>query len=173
MAIQRVSQRGRARRHPRLAVWEPWREVVNIENRVSDLFGEAFSRWFDSGKRAPNRMWSPPVDVYETDSHFILNMDLAGVDPHQIEARIEGQTLFIKGHRKREGKAKDYYLAERVYGPFALSLALPSYVDPESVTAQYQNGVLTLTASKREEAKPKTIKIQPQLPAAQATAAHS
>jgi HSP20 family protein len=175
MAILRVPRRGRTRRQPRFAAWEPWHEIVDIENWADDFFRQTFSRWFDSGKRVRNRMWSPPADVYETDDHVVINAELPGMDPEQIQARIEGQTLFLKGDRKRDSKAKakDYYLAERVYGPFTLSLALPSSVDPESVTAQYHNGVLTLTVAKREEAKPKTIKIQPQLPTAQATAAHN
>jgi HSP20 family protein len=173
MAILRIPRRGRARRHSRFAAWEPWHEIVDIENWADDFFRQTFSRWFDSGKRVRNRMWSPPVDVYETDNHVVINAELPGMDPEQIQARIEGQTLFIKGHRKREGKTNHYYVAERVYGPFALSLTLPNSVDPESVTAQYQNGVLTLTLAKREEAKPRTIKVQSQLSAAQATAAHN
>src|SRR5579883_1019206 len=84
--------------------------------------------------------WHEIVDIYETDNHVVINAELPGMDPEQIQARIEGQTLFIKGHRKREGKTNHYYVAERVYGPFALSLTLPNSVDPESVTAQYQNG---------------------------------
>src|SRR5262249_44354336 len=85
---------------------------------------------------------------------------LPGVNANDVDIRVEGTTLHIKGERKFEGSEKNYHQIERTYGSFARAFTLPSSVDPGSVTARYSDGLLTLTLTKREEAKPRTIKIQ-------------
>jgi len=83
------------------------------------------------------------------------------VDPKEVEVRVEDGTLYLKGERKFENEVKqdNYHRIERAYGSFVRSFPLPSSVDAEKASAEYKNGVMTLTLPKREEAKPKTIKI--------------
>jgi HSP20 family protein len=78
-----------------------------------------------------------------------------------VEVRVEDNTLYLKGERKfeKETKEENYHRIERSYGYFARSFVLPNSMDAEKVAAEYQDGLLTLTLPKREEAKPKTIKI--------------
>lgn len=78
-----------------------------------------------------------------------------------MEVRVEDNTLYLKGERKfeKETKEENYHRIERSYGSFARSFVLPNSMDAEKVAAEYQDGLLTLTLPKREEAKPKTIKI--------------
>jgi HSP20 family protein len=78
-----------------------------------------------------------------------------------VEVRVEDNTLYLKGERKfeKETKEENYHRIERSYGSFARSFALPNSMDAEKLAAEYQDGLLTLTLPKREEAKPKTIKI--------------
>jgi HSP20 family protein len=164
VAIFRSPKRKRTRRGASLARWEPWRELAAMENQIENMFNTAFSRWYRPAKGHAGEGWSPEVDIYETDTNLVVSADIPGVDPDQITARLEGGMLYIKGQRQRDSKvsAKDYYLAEREYGPFSLCVELPATVDPETTSAEYRNGVLTVTVRLREEAKPKKIKIESQ-----------
>jgi HSP20 family protein len=119
---------------------------------LSQVFGE------EEGKLGN---WSPAVDVFETDQNLVVKAELPGIDPKEVEIRVENNTLFLKGQRKFENEVKEenYHRIERSYGSFTRTFALPGSIDAEKVSADYKSGILTLTLPKREEAKPKTIKI--------------
>jgi HSP20 family protein len=139
--------------------WEPFRDLVSQE-RLNRLFGE-LARGFGE-EEGGTRAWAPAVDIFETDQNLVLKAELPGVDPKDVEIRVEDNTLYLKGERKfeKETKEENYHRVERVYGSFARSFSLPSSVDFDKTTAEYKDGILTVTMPKREEAKPKTIKIQ-------------
>ena len=105
--------------------------------------------------------WAPAVDIYEKASDVVLKAELPGVDPKDVDIRIENNVLTLKGERKLEGdvKRESYHRVERSYGSFTRSFTLPSTVDTSSVKADYKDGVLRITLPKREEAKPKQIQI--------------
>lgn len=155
--------------------WEPFRDLLATQDRFNRLFNETFARFF--GEREPAvGAWAPPVDIYETDENLVLQAELPGVDPKEVEIRVEDNTLYLKGerHSEKEVKEENYHRIERAYGSFSRTFPLPSSVDPEKVKAEYKDGLLTLTMAKREEAKPKTIKIHISGgEAKQASAAHS
>jgi HSP20 family protein len=142
--------------------WQPFRDLLATEREFDRLFREAFSPLF--GEREgefSTRAWAPAVDIFETDNSIVLKAELPGVDPKDVEVRVEDNTLYLKGERKFENETKEenYHRIERSYGSFARSFVLPNSMDAEKVAAEYQDGLLTLTLPKREEAKPKTIKI--------------
>ncbi len=140
--------------------WEPFRDLVASQDRFNRLFNESFSRLF--GEEEGNlRAWTPAVDIFENDNNIVLKAELPGVDPKDVEVRVEDSTLYLKGERKfeKEVKEENYHRIERSYGSFARSFSLPGTIDSEKVQAEYKDGLLTLTIPKREEAKPKTIKI--------------
>lgn len=139
--------------------WEPFRDLVQTQDRFNRLFTETLSRVF--GDEGPSVSWRPAVDVYETDDTLVLKAELPGVDANDVDIRVEDGTLFLKGQRKFESEVKeeDYHRIERSYGTFTRTFALPNFVNSDQVKAEYKDGVLTLTMPKREEAKPKTIKI--------------
>jgi HSP20 family protein len=141
--------------------WEPFRDLVATQDRFNRLFNEAFSNAFGEGEWG-TRSWTPPVDIYETEHDVVLKAELPGVDPKDVEARVEDGTLYLKGERKfeKEVKEQNFHRVERSYGSFVRSFALPSSVDADKVSAEYKDGILSLTMPKKEEAKPKTIKIQ-------------
>jgi HSP20 family protein len=143
--------------------WEPFRDLVTTQDRFNRLFNDTFARVFGGEEAAP-RGWMPPVDIYETDDKLVLKAELPGIDPKDVEVRVEDNTLYLKGERKFEKEVKEENLhhVERSYGAFSRTFALPSSIDSEKVQAEYKNGLLTLTMPKREEAKPKTIKISVQ-----------
>jgi len=143
--------------------WEPFRELLSTQDRLNQLFNQAFSQPFGSeGQELSSRAWAPAVDVYETEQNLVVKAELAGIDPKDVDIRVENHTLFIHGERKAEKDVKEglYHRVERSYGAFSRSFTLPATVSTENVTADYKDGVLTIALAKREEAKPKTIKIQ-------------
>src|SRR5436309_11126698 len=141
--------------------WEPFRDLLSTQDRFNRLFNDTFSRFFDEGDLGA-RTWAPPVDVYETEHDVVLKAELPGVDPKEVECRVEDGTLYLKGERKfeKEVNEENYHRMERAYGSFLRTFPIPGSVDAEKATAEYKNGVLILTLPKKEEAKPKTIKIE-------------
>jgi HSP20 family protein len=124
------------------------------------FFEDALTR-FMSEPRA-TRPWSPSVDILETENALILRADLPDLKLEDIEVRVENQTLTIKGERKfdNEENVKGYHRIERNYGSFVRSFAIPATVVPDKVSADYKNGVLTVTLPKKEEAKPRQVKVE-------------
>jgi HSP20 family protein len=108
------------------------------------------------------RPWSPAVDIFETENELLLKADLPGLDMKDIDIQIENETLSLRGERKYENSSKDggFHRVERGYGAFVRYFTLPETIDPERVTADYKNGVLTVTLQKKELAKPRQIKVQ-------------
>ena len=143
--------------------WEPFRDLVTTQDRFNRLFNETFSQVFGDEGTA-SKTWLPPVDIIEQENSLVLKAELPGIDPNDIEIRVEDNTLHMKGERKFEKDIKEENLhrVERSYGAFSRTFALPSSIDADKVQAEYKDGILTLTMPKREEAKPKTIKINTQ-----------
>lgn len=140
--------------------WEPFRDLMTTQREFDRLFKEAFTPFFGEGELS-TRTWAPAVDIFENENDIVLKAELAGVDPKDVEVRVEDSTLYLKGERKFEKQVKDenYHRVERSYGSFARSFSLPNSINAEKVKAEYKDGLLMLTLPKREEAKPKTIKI--------------
>ena len=143
--------------------WEPFRELLSTQDRFNQLFNQTLSQVFaPEGRELSKGAWAPAVDVYETGNNLVIKAELPGLDPKDVEVRVENGTLTISGERKseKEGKEGGYHRVERSYGSFFRSFNLPTTISSDNVTAEYKDGVLTLNLAKREEAKPKSIKIQ-------------
>jgi HSP20 family protein len=152
-----------------LTRWEPARGLTTLQDQVNRLFNDSFRR---SDAEASLSAWAPAVDVYETEHELVVKADLPEVDPKDLDIRVENNILTISGERKFEKKVNEenYLRVERSYGSFARSFTLANTVNPEAIKADYQNGVLTLSIPKREEAKPKQIKVNVGNPAMAAAA---
>jgi len=152
-----------------LARWEPFRGVTTLQDQVNRLFNDVFER---KGEESSLSAWAPAVDIYETEHELVVKADLPDVDPKDLDIRVENNILTIRGERKFEKKVSEenYLRVERSYGSFARSFTLANTVNAEAIKADYQNGVLTLTVPKREEAKPKQIKVNINTPAMAAAA---
>ena len=153
-----------------IARWEPFRGVSSLQEQVNRLFNEAFDR---KGGESSLSTWAPAVDIQETEQELVVKADLPGIDPKDLDIRVENHLLTIRGERKFEKKVNEdsYLRVERSYGSFARSFTLANTVNAEAIQADYHNGVLTLTIPKREEAKPKQIKVNVAVPAVAAAAA--
>ena len=124
----------------------------------------AIVRWDpfrDFGFTAPNT-WVPPVDIFQTGDHeLVLKAELPDMSREDIDITVENFVLTVKGEKKlsHEVKEEQYHHLERRYGTFSRSFSLPQTVDSSRVAAEYKNGVLTVRLPLREEAKPRTIKV--------------
>jgi HSP20 family protein len=138
--------------------FDPFRGESALQHQINRLFGEAFERSSEEGSLTT---WAPSVDIYETEHELVVKADLPDVKPEELDIRVENNILTIRGERKFEKKVDEgnYLRVERSYGSFSRSFALANTVNTEAIKAEYQNGVLTLTVPKREEAKPKQIKV--------------
>ena len=152
-----------------IARWEPFRGVTTLQDQVNRLFNDVFER---KGEESSLSAWAPAVDIYETEHELVVKADLPDVDPKDLDIRVENNILTIRGERKFEKKVSEenYLRVERSYGSFARSFTLANTVNADAIKADYQNGVLTLTVPKREEAKPKQIKVSINTPAVAAAA---
>src|SRR2546430_4930828 len=152
-----------------IARWEPFRGVITLQGQINRLFNDAFER---TGEESNLSAWAPAVDIYETEHELVVKADLPDVDPQDLDIGVENNILTIRGERKFEKKVNEenYLRVERAYGSFARSFTLANSANSDAIKADYQNGVLTLTIPKKEEAKPKQIKVNVATPAMAASA---
>jgi HSP20 family protein len=143
--------------------WEPLRELGSLQNEVNRLFNSVFDAPHPGGGNGGGTMrrWMPAMDLVETDESFILRADLPGLSEEDIKIEFEDGTLTVSGERKAEHESNNegYYRVERAVGAFSRSLTLPQGIDPESVTASFDRGVLEVRIPKPEQRKPRRIEI--------------
>ncbi|MBI4301999.1 MAG: Hsp20/alpha crystallin family protein [Chloroflexi bacterium] len=142
-----------------IARWDPFRELATMREAVDRLFEESFLR--------PHRHWDGgmtgvPLDMYQTADDVVVKAALPGVRPEDVDISIMGDTLTIRGetNAQEEVKREDYLYQEHRYGAFSRTVNLPGALNTDKAEAIFENGVLTLTIPKAEEAKPKSIKVQ-------------
>jgi len=137
----------------RLIRWRPRREVADWAQTEEDSW--LTRPWFEEG------LWGPAVDMYETEDQVVVKAALPGIKPEDIDVKIVGNSLSIKGEVKQEQehKGRQYIRRERRYGSFSRVISIPD-VDADKVTAEFENGVLTLKLPKPESAKPHVIEVK-------------
>ncbi len=140
--------------------WEPFRDLMAMQDRMSHLFDETLSRIWK--EEVPRRIWSPPVDILERENEVILKVDLPEVSQSDIEIKVEENTLMIQGERKfiKEEPQENYLQIERPYGTFQRTFAIPRMIDLEKIKAAYKDGVLRIALPKRKEIHPKQILVE-------------
>ncbi len=144
--------------------WEPFRDMVGLQERMNRIFDEAFR---GAGRTATDDDWSlggswaPAVDIYEQEGNIVLKAELPGVDPKDVDVRVENNVLTLRGERKfdNEVKRESYHRIERSYGTFTRSFTLPNMIDTDKIKAEYKEGVLRMSLPQKEEARPKQISI--------------
>jgi HSP20 family protein len=126
---------------------------------MNRFFDGALQGW--PGEADGTRNWVPPADIYETDNDLVATTDLPGVDPKNIDVRVENNVLSIRGERHFERKIENenFHRVERTYGGFARSFTLSTPVQADKIQATYKDGVLRISLPKAEQAKPKRITI--------------
>lgn len=141
--------------------WEPFRELSSLQTEMNRLFNTAFGDVPSGGTAGAARRWMPAMDLLETDEDFVLRADLPGMTESDVNIELEDNVLTVSGERKaeREDKREGFYRMERAFGSFSRSLTLPKGVDPEAVSASFDQGVLEVRIPKPEQRKPRKISI--------------
>lgn len=140
---------------------DPFAEMENIQKEMNRLFNFSLARHPWGENTLLGGQWAPAVDIYDSKDQILVKADLPGLNKDEIEVSVEEGSLVIKGEKKRDTEVNEenQYKTERFYGSFYRTIPLSSKVDAEKVNAKYQDGVLTLTLSKKEEERPKQIKV--------------
>jgi HSP20 family protein len=141
--------------------WDPVREFSTLQGRMNHLLRNQFAQHDGSDEALTSTSFAPAVDVYEDEHQVSLKLEVPGIDEKDIDVRIENNTLTVHGERKfeKEEKEENFRRIERQYGSFTRSFTLPNTVNTEQVNATYDKGILKITLPKKQEAKPKQIKI--------------
>lgn len=144
-----------------LVRWDPIREFAQMQDRLNRVFTDAYGRSTDEGLMTGGT-WVPPVDIFQNgEQELVLKAELPDMTREDIDVTVDNGTLTIRGEKKLSSDVKEeqFHRIERRYGAFSRSFSLPQTVDPNRVSAEYKHGVLTVRLPLREEAKPRSIKV--------------
>jgi HSP20 family protein len=144
-----------------LTKWDPFKDLLSLQDRMNRLFDESVRNVKPGDEALSSAIWSPAVDIYETDDEVVVKAELPEVNQKDIDIQIENNTLILRGERKlnKETKKENFHRIERAYGTFSRSFTLPGTIDQEKISADYKDGILKISMPKREDTRPKQIKV--------------
>ena len=130
-------------------IFDPFRDMDRLTSQLMGTMPQG---------RSPRWM---PLDLYRSGDHYVVNIDLPGVDPGSIDLDVDGNTLSIKAERtlQADGGESQWLTQERPSGSFMRQLALGEGLDVSGIHASYENGVLSLTIPVSEQSKPRKITV--------------
>ena len=143
--------------------WNPFRELAAMQSAMDRLFDD-WRPYAEEGRVVGNLL---AIDAHETEKNYVITTELPGVKSENINVRQEGDYLLIDAEipettTEREGQRA--LIKERRYGRFTRRLRLPQNIDFSKAEANYEDGVLTLTLPKAEQAQPKVIQVKTRVP---------
>jgi len=146
---------------PELSTWSPFIGLSTLRDEMNRLF-DVSQPGFGGREDRLLGVWSPPLDVFQDKDHVFVKCELPGMKKEDIQISLHENTLTVSGERKQEREVRegDSYRSERFFGRFHRSVTLPVPVQTDHVTAQYKDGILTVSLAKAEDAKPKHIEVQ-------------
>jgi HSP20 family protein len=141
--------------------WSPFRGLEEMERSFDEVFGRSLLPSIWRRLPAEQMAWAPAIDVFEKGDNLVVKAEIPGMKEDDIHVSVENDMLNIRGEKKTESEVneEDYYRCERSYGSFFRSIALPSTVDTSKIQADYEDGVLEVTLSKKPEVKPKKVAV--------------
>lgn len=144
---------------PGLQNWFGFGRLNDLRDELDRLFEAPLSELSRTSQLLSG--WTPPLDVHEDKDNLYVRAELPGMKKEEIEVSLHDGSLTISGERKSEQNLTEaeVYRAERFFGRFQRTISLPTTVDSAKVSARYQDGILTVTLAKAEEAKPKHINV--------------
>ena len=145
-----------------MSQWNPLQDLMVLQDRMNRLFEDATQRRNQADAAAGDEFeradWTPAADIYETESGYMIALDLPGIDRDALEIDAEDNRLIVKGTRLiAESKQ---YRTERPRGRFLRTFSVPGSVDQSKIGAEYKDGVLQIRLPKQGEQKPKRIDIK-------------
>jgi HSP20 family protein len=144
----------------RITRWNPLRDMATMQTALDRIFEDTVRSMNDAGNLVNSGHWLA-LDVFEQNDVYIVKADVPGLLPEDIEVTVQKRTLTISGEVARDDLPDDTreLLRERVQGRFSRSITLPEHIDIDHVEATCQDGVLTLTLPKADDAKPRQITV--------------
>ena len=141
--------------------FNPMREMTRLQRDMDRMFDDFLSPSTLSGTPGREMAFSPPCDIEETDTHFLMTFDMPGISKKDVRIELRDNQLLVSGERQEQHRSEknSRVNTERFHGTFVRSFTLPSNVDPEKVEAHYEDGVLRIAVPKSEAAKPRQISI--------------
>ena len=145
---------------------EPWGLLRQIQQDLNNSLryaeGGASNPVDSDNSDVATSHWRPAVDIREEKDRFVIEADVPGVDPKEIEVTMENGILTLKGERKfeKDTSGENYKRVERAYGMFYRRFSLPDTANPEKIEARSQNGVLEISLPKEEKVQPRRINVQ-------------
>jgi HSP20 family protein len=144
--------------------WNPFKEMEEVQNRLSSLMSLTSGRARESEERdfLSDTVWAPLVDIVEEDNEYIVKAELPEIRKEDLSVTVENGMLTISGERKfeQEEKKRKYHRVERSYGSFTRSFALPGDADGSKIEAEFKDGILQVHIAKNEQAQPKAIEVK-------------
>lgn len=133
----------------------------SLQDEVNDLFESVFPGATGDDEESSSGMWSPRMDVTESEDTYRLSIDLPGMSKEDVSIKVQDNRLTIRGERQGEMRSDDENVVrmERTFGTFVRTLRLPTSVNENKIGATFDNGVLSVTLPKTEKSKPKEIAI--------------
>ena len=147
-----------------LTRWNPTTDTAKLSRRMERLFDEMLGNgiWRTSEESRLRGTWVPAINILEGESAVTVTADLPGLSAEDVEITVEEGTLSIRGERKLEeaSEGETYHRVERLYGAFERNFTLPNSIDVAKIEARFNNGEMVVTLPKREESKPRSVKIK-------------
>ena len=139
-----------------------WKHTGSLLGPSMDDFIERFFYGWPSFESGTETIWAPRMDTHETEKEILIDVELPGIDKKDIKVEVKNNLLRISGERKQERKTdeENFHRIERHYGKFERSIGLPETVNPDKVSANFNNGILTMTFPKTEKSKVKEIPVE-------------
>ncbi|GMV49404.1 Hsp20/alpha crystallin family protein [Nitrospirales bacterium NOB] len=153
---------GLTRWEPFRSQWNPWKELEEVEKRLSALWGRPPAKAEGQKEAISVAEWAPLVDITEDAKEYLIKAELPEIKKEEVKLTVQDNVLSISGERKYEKEEKDkkYHRVERAYGSFLRSFTLPEDADGTKVSAEYKDGILTVHLPKSEKVKPKSIEVK-------------
>jgi HSP20 family protein len=146
-----------------LTRWEPINDISSLSQRMDRMFEELMGRGLrrlaeDDRVRGA---WSPAVNILEKKDAIVITADLPGLKAEDVDITVDNGVLTLRGERRLEeaSEGETYHRVERVYGVFERTFTLPNSVDVNRIDAKFRNGEMVVTLPKREESKPRAVKV--------------
>lgn len=142
-------------------------DLARLRDEMERTFDQFFARSFAPGMIEPKALraegWIPAIDVSETDTEVVIRAEIPGIPARDLDISVSGNTLTIAGQKEEssEKKEENFYHCERRFGSFRRSIDLPETVDADKVTAESDNGVVTIHVAKKPGVKPKHVEVKP------------
>ena len=142
----------------------PFAPAFQLRRDIDDLFGRFFGQQMsgEAGQQAGTwPSWTPAVEGWEEEGHWVIRVVLPGVDPREVEVALTDNQLTIKGQRKpAEGMHENYFARELTYGPFERTFTMPDGIDPAKINARYTSGILEVRVPKPAAEVPRKVAIE-------------